>query len=146
MAINSKVSYETRLAQIGEGIEQGKTVEQIAAEMGIAMSTMRIYSAKVSKAPLRRLKLIQKALPEVDTLEELGERTGMKPQLLRRYARRHHLTLPKATLHHGWRPEIDVLIAAGKTLTEIANDAKISFQAVSRYINQSSQDYFWKER
>ena len=141
-----KLPLETRLAQTRDGIEQGKTLEQIAAEIGIAVSTARRYAGRIVKAPLRKLEVIQKALPEVDTLEQLSERTGMKTQTLWRYARMHRLTLPKATMFYGWRPEIDSRIANGESLRTIAKHEGISREAVRQYIERSLQYNSWKEK
>ena len=164
--VNSSTEKEIRIRKsqldsikaIQESIEKGaKSIEDIMGDTGLAKNTVRHYACNEgiklprsnfgeaisegrTKSRNKKLQIIRDSLNEkVNSLEELCKRIGMTAGGVKRYCARFGIELPEDIIAYKQRPEIDALIAEGRTLLEIGDEVGLSRERVRQYIVESGQ-------
>ena len=99
------------------------------------------------KAKEKRKKRILKVLPNVNSIEELCEATGLRPITLGKYFKAmKRVWPPKRLKPYRMRPEIDDYVDSGTDTTEIGELAGLSRQRAHQYLHENGLYGLWKEK
>ena len=101
----------------------------------------------------KRIAQIRNAIAEgVSSLEELVERTELKPNTIIRYRSKvkFPFSIPYSLLHPGEktrrRPKIDELIVQGFTLEKMGEAVNLTRERIRQYIKATQKHEFWREK
>ena len=137
---------------VRKAVEEGAvSLERIAEKSGFSYGYASQLISKDANNPdlkERRLRAIKNALNEgVNSLEELCRRAELRTgEGVIECCRRNNIKLPDDLIPYKQRPEIDVLIGKGQSLSEIGKEVDLSRQMIKHYIIGSGQYKLWSEK